>query len=308
MDFLTLAGAFGGGLIGAYMGALPAFIMTGLFALVGGLLQAAGVTGDIALLGVAFNSFIGPHTAFAGGVAAAAYAGRKKELASGADILSSLNGLGSPDVLLVGGLFGLAGGVIKALLAMIPVFGAITDLPGTTVFILALVCRFGFGNSGLLGSYPNGGHEWFSGGKGFGCNVMLGLGLGLAISTMAAYFFTTGNDVALGMWPFVCFGFSAVTLIFTQTGFATPATHHISLIGAYASVVGVTAWGPTAGVLFGTLFAVIASLVGDFVGKSFNTNVDSHIDPPATTIWILACIVHLIAMGLGAAPGAIIIG
>ena len=285
MDFLTLAGAFGGGLIGAYMGALPAFIMTGLFALVGGLLQAAGVTGDIALLDVAFNSFIGPHTAFAGGVAAAAYAGRKKELASGADILSSLNGLGSPDVLLVGGLFGLAGGVINA-----------------------LVCRFGFGNSGLLGSYPNGGHEWFSGGKGFGCNVMLGLGLGLAISTMAAYFFTTGNDVALGMWPFVCFGFSAVTLIFTQTGFATPATHHISLIGAYASVVGVTAWGPTAGVIFGTLFAVIASLVGDFVGKSFNTNVDSHIDPPATTIWILACIVHLVAMGLGAALGAIIIG
>ena len=109
MDILALIAAFGGGIIGAYMGALPAFIMTGIYALVGGVLTAAGVGGDVAVNYLAFGSFVGPHIAFAGGVAAAGYAGRKGKLASGTDILSSLNGLGEPDVLLVGGIFGVLG-------------------------------------------------------------------------------------------------------------------------------------------------------------------------------------------------------
>ena len=83
MDILALIAAFGGGIIGAYMGALPAFIMTGIYALVGGVLTAAGVGGDVAVNYLAFGSFVGPHIAFAGGVAAAGYAGRKGKLASG---------------------------------------------------------------------------------------------------------------------------------------------------------------------------------------------------------------------------------
>ena len=85
MDILALIAAFGGGIIGAYMGALPAFIMTGIYALVGGVLTAAGVGGDVAVNYLAFGSFVGPHIAFAGGVAAAGYAGRKGKLASGTD-------------------------------------------------------------------------------------------------------------------------------------------------------------------------------------------------------------------------------
>lgn len=307
MAILPIVAGFGGGIIGAYMGALPAFIMTGLFALVGALLQAGGISTDVGLLSIAFASFIGPHTAFAGGVAAAAYAGKKKALANGADILSSLNGLGEPDVLLMGGLFGALGAVIIQLIAMIPVFGVVTDTPGTTVFILALVCRFCFGSSGLTGALGEEPHEWFSHGKAGVANLVLGLGLGIAISTSAAIFYETANIAALSMWPFVCFGFSAITLIFTQTGFATPATHHISLIGGYASVIGVTAFGSTVGVIFGTAFAVLAAFVGDLVGKSLNTNVDTHIDPPASTIWILATLVHLVGFGLGAPLGGLIV-
>ena len=40
-------------------------------ALVGGVLTAAGVGGDVAVNYLAFGSFVGPHIAFAGGVAAA---------------------------------------------------------------------------------------------------------------------------------------------------------------------------------------------------------------------------------------------
>ena len=74
---------------------------------------------------------------FAGGVAAAGYAGRKGKLASGTDILSSLNGLGEPDVLLVGGIFGVLGFLIHYCIGLLPVIGsagpATTDLPGITV-------------------------------------------------------------------------------------------------------------------------------------------------------------------------------
>ena len=123
MDILALIAAFGGGIIGAYMGALPAFIMTGIYALVGGVLTAAGVGGDVAVNYLAFGSFVGPHIAFAGGVAAAGYAGRKGKLASGTDILSSLNGLGEPDVLLVGGIFGVLGFLIHYCIGLLPVIG-----------------------------------------------------------------------------------------------------------------------------------------------------------------------------------------
>ena len=89
MDLFALVAAFGGGVLGAYMGALPVFILTGLIAIVGATSAMAGGT-DMTVGYVAFGSYLGPHIAFAGGVAAAAYAGRTKKLDSGCDILSSL--------------------------------------------------------------------------------------------------------------------------------------------------------------------------------------------------------------------------
>ncbi len=154
MDILALVAAFGGGVIGAYMGALPVFIMTGLFALVGGIATAAGGTTDIAVGVLAFGSFVGPHIAFAGGVAAAAYAAKKGKISSGCDILSPLNGTGAPDVLVVGGVFGVLGFLICYVISLTPL-GPLTDLPGITVFILALATRLVFGTTGITGKYTD---------------------------------------------------------------------------------------------------------------------------------------------------------
>ena len=74
MSIFGIIAAFGGGILGSYVGAVPAFIMTGFLALIGNLITAAGVSGDVAVGVLAFRSFIGPHVAFAGGVAAAAKA------------------------------------------------------------------------------------------------------------------------------------------------------------------------------------------------------------------------------------------
>ena len=190
--------------------------------------------GDVAVNYLAFGSFVGPHIAFAGGVAAAGYAGRKGKLASGTDILSSLNGLGEPDVLLVGGIFGVLGFLIHYCIGLLPVIGsagpATTDLPGITVFILAVVTRLAFGKTGLTGKYTGSGkREWFATGKGFVYNVVLGGGIGIVVSFIAAFLYENEFTAAFSIFPIVCFGFAAITLIFTQTGFATPATHHIFL-------------------------------------------------------------------------------
>jgi hypothetical protein len=70
---------------------------------------------------VAFGPVFGPHIAFAGGVAAAAYAARRGELDDGADIITPLAGLATLDVLLVGGVFGAAGAIaIRSMFGLIP--------------------------------------------------------------------------------------------------------------------------------------------------------------------------------------------
>ncbi len=298
MDILALVAAFGGGVIGAYMGAVPAFVMTGVFALVGGVATAAGVDGGVAINTIAFGSFLGPHIAFAGGVAAAAYAGKQKKLASGSDVVSSLNGLAAPDVLLVGGLFGIVGYLLAALIGATPL-GPLTDLPGICVVISGIIVRFLFGTTGLTGKYTGEGPRvWFSTGTGFVYNVVLGAGIGCAVSFVAAGLYNAGNAVALSIFPIICFGFSATTLLFACGGLACPATHHISLPAGLAASVGLAAWGP-AGALLGVVFGILGSLGGDLFGNSINSHVDSHIDPPATTIFILTIVVNLIKMALG---------
>ncbi len=114
MSILGLIAAFGGGVFAAAIGAVPAFIMTGVFSIVGAVagMCGAGDASNILVNYFAFGPFFGPHIAFAGGVAAAAYAKKKGVSENDADIVSALAGLNEPDVLLVGGIFGTISGLI----------------------------------------------------------------------------------------------------------------------------------------------------------------------------------------------------
>ena len=89
MHWSSLFAAFGGGLLGAAIGAVPVFVFTGLLAIVG---VAAAASGGTELIGVAFGPVMGPHVSFGGGVAAAAYAASKGHLKTGRDVI-----IGSPD-------------------------------------------------------------------------------------------------------------------------------------------------------------------------------------------------------------------
>lgn len=284
MQFGLIA-AFGGGVLGAAFGALPAFIITGVIAIAGAVV-AMGGGADLTVGLVAFGSLLGPHIAFAGGVAASAYAGKKKYTKNGADIVSALNGTGQPDILLVGGIFGLLGFGINYIFATLAVP---TDLPGITVVVLAIITRFLFGSSGLLGKYPDGEKKvYFTMGKGLLYNILLGAGIGIAVSYVGSALVAGGaSAAAMGMYPILCFGISAFSLVFTQTGFAVPATHHITLPAASAMVL-------SGNPLIGVAFGIVCSLLGDFFGNTFNSKCDTHIDPPATTICVIMFAVNLL--------------
>ena len=113
--FMMLA-AFAGGAFGASIGALPSFVFAGLAVIAG---EAAGLaTGTSSTLTgqIGFGAFFGPHIAFAGGVAAAAYAAKNDMIESGfayhnaKDITYALGT--HPKVLSVGGVFGILGLII----------------------------------------------------------------------------------------------------------------------------------------------------------------------------------------------------
>lgn len=248
-DINIMLAAFGGGLFGAAVGGLPAFIMCGIMVLIG-------------QVDLAFGPYFGPHIAFAGGVAAAAYAS-KKELVAGTDILTPLVKFNDAGILIVGGVFGVGGYLIQTLLAQV---GTPTDTVAATVALSGIAARLIFGKSNLF-SKPTA-----------PSNTLFQLALGLGVGLISAYATLATNNVVLG------FGVAAVTLIVLQFMGAGPVTHHLALPAAVAAAA-------TGNILVGALFGILGVLVGDFVGKLFGG--DTHIDPPAVTITILTTVVVL---------------
>ena len=303
MSFLSLIAAFGGGAFGAALGALPAFIMTGFVALAGAGIALAGGA-DVLVGNLAFGSFFGPHIAFAGGVAAAAYAGRKsttsktgqlvsgdvavlteEDIFNGSDITFALNSKGDYSIIIVGGIFGVIGYLINYLYSSI--IGFQTDTVAMTVATSGVLARLIIGKSGLIGKYTsNDSREFISKGKELIYNIILGLMVGIVISYTGAVLIESGAPVnaVKASYPSLCFAISAITLIFVQFGAGVPTTHHISLTSSNAFVL-------SGNPIVGIIVAIISSLLGDFFTKTFNSHCDSHIDPPACTIFIMTFII-----------------
>lgn len=141
-----LLAAIAGGAVGAAIGGNYAFVMTGFMVLASwGIFAATGNTFGFDYL--AFGPFFGPYVAFAGGVAGAIYATYKGYMTDGKDVNSPLAGLGKPDVLLVGSIFGVFGYVVQIGIANLPWFGKHTDSVALTVLISGLMARWVFGNT-----------------------------------------------------------------------------------------------------------------------------------------------------------------
>lgn len=270
--------AFGGGIFGASLGAVPAFAFVGVLVLVGVAIQAAGGGGDF--VGTVAFGYFGPHVGgFAAGVAAAGFAASRGKLDSGRNVGVGLM-LNHPDVLLIGGLFGLAGYVINWLFGLIGF--AWTDTVALTVVASGIIVRLIWGKTGLTGRVTNGQSRYASFANNMMQNIVLGLGVGLFSAALVVGVGVNNGGSILG------FGFSAASLIFAVMGLKIPATHHVSLPAAVATVA-------SGGLLWGAIFGILGALVGEFWGNSLNDHGDTHIDPPAATIATLTSLSLLLA-------------
>ena len=311
---LLIITALAGGAFGAAIGALPAFIFTGFVVFLGegvailrraltGSVEsvpagefAAGITGVIG-----FGAITGPHIAFAGGVAASAYAGKKYpemepdgwDYHFGKDILYAFGT--KPDILAVGAIFGLLGMLITRVGgALVTVGGtAATDMIAVSVFTTAFIARVAFGyplvgkpdGSGYLDMSPfereepraaaDGGevpleHEGRLATEPWLPHQYKWSGvatIGLVGGVLGGYIYLQTGSIFLG------YAISAISLLFLNLGVEKiPVTHHITLIGSVGAVIGTAAFAdPSAAGVFpvdslGTTGAVIALLMAGVFG------------------------------------------
>lgn len=283
-DIEMLVLSFGGGMLGAAIGGLPAFVICGVCAVIG--LAIYQATGDNTFLNAtAWGPLFGPHIAFAGGVAAAAYAAKTGKMKNGKDIVSSLMGLNAPDVLLVGGVFGSLG---YALAWFSGLFGNIGNFPWMngpvlSIAISSILVRLIFGSKGLFGKVRKGDKRWVP------SDVASWIPWQSKPAQLILIAFAWGLPIAyfIRLMPSLFtfgFGIAAVYLVFLGTGFKTPVLHHVGISAGMATLAsGGNIW-------WGLTFALLAAFMGEFFAATFLYHGDTHMDPPVWAVlvnWLL---------------------
>ncbi len=274
--FLLIAG-FAGGAFGASIGALPAFVVTGIFVLIGeaanafpaseeGLLAtvaapeaASGIT-----YGLAFGPVFGPHVAFAGGAAAAAYAAKYDGMPEPTDgeyhpAKSIGYALGTRwDILAVGGAFGILGVAIRRTSEF--TLALPMDPPAVGVIGSAIVARLVFGypmigrlqGRNLFDMTPfETGTKRTGTGSG-GASTDGGRNYRLAVEPWLPHQYKWSNVAMIGLVAGIAgafigittnsavlaFGLSAASLLFLNLGVEKfPVTHHITLPSAFIAIM-----------------------------------------------------------------------
>lgn len=287
-SWMWVAMAFCGGVFGAAVGALPSFVLCGIGALLGA--GAAMVTGGDASgfdLLITWGPLVGPQTAFGGGAVAAIYAKSRGKLENGRDICSPLLGLNAPDVLLVGGVFGIVGALLTLGCSKLPFEN---NAIATAIVLTMMLGRLIFGKTGLFGKVAPGTNRWA--GSDAGCWVtwqhdwqqilLVAIAIGLPAAVLAKDMPNSG---------LIIFGLGCFIFAFMLTGAKVPVFHNIAL----ATFLAVTATG---NILWGLAFAVLVAFVCELSAMLFCAHGDSHIDPPTISLTV-TCIVQPIFVKTG---------
>lgn len=321
----ALLAGLAGGALGAAVGGFPALSLAGLLVIVGeagdvlarvigeqtmanpGAFAGLGITETVSL-----GPALGPHVAFAGGVAAAAYAGRKGRVDTDSPFHPAKDvsvPLGSAsDVLLIGGIFGVTGVLLARLAASL-------SLPLDPVAFAVVLSAFGhriaFGypligriRGDLLDMTPYARGERRAGvgesSAGEGRYVVEPwqpshyewesvVGLGAAVGLASAYIGDATGSV------FLAFGIALALLLFRSLGLGrVPIVHHIALPASIAAL-GLSGADPWVAVLVGGFFGVIGAVVGELAGRSLYAHADTYLDPGFTSILVTSLLLALLA-------------
>ncbi len=278
-DFTYLILSFAGGVWGAAIGGLPAFVMCGIVAVVG--LGINLVTGDPTFVNeIAWGPFFGPHIAFVGGVAAAAYAGKVGKLESGKDIITSLMGLNAPDVLLVGGVFGALGYLLNWLFTLGPHIGDWLFTMSVPLAIVGggIITRLVFGKTGVFGKVREGDSRWVRTDVAMWLPwqekplmlLLIGIGVGLPVARII--------QVMPALFTFG-FAVTAISLVFLGTGSKFPVSHHIGVLSGMGVIV-------TGDIWWGVTFGVLGAFLAEWGACLLHNHGDTHIDPPSIAVCI----------------------
>jgi hypothetical protein len=336
---LLIAGV-AGGMIGAAIGGLQALGLAGVVVTVGEIANVTGgatiVTGtptELDVFGVppaaldaigvsaslGFGPVLGPHVAFAGGVAAAAYVGRRETIDTGFRYHQAkkiTRPLGSaPDVLLVGGAFGALGVAIARVssgaglpvdpvfLAIVvsafvhrlafgyPIVGRVRDLPNSVLDMSPFERDERWGEPDHETAQGTGGRHvvepWLPEHYHWQQVAVLGAGVGVASGYLAL---ATGSH-------FLAFGITAASLLFLSAGlYSLPVTHHMALPAGIAAIaashgegiassgVGIAESEPVLALGIAGVFGVVAALAGELAQRVLYAHGDTHLDPPAVSI------------------------
>ncbi|ELZ25780.1 hypothetical protein C475_09984 [Halosimplex carlsbadense 2-9-1] len=300
-----LVAAFAGGAFGAAVGALPSFSLAGLVVVVGELyamgVRSLGGAVPVDVTGsVAFGAVLGPHVAFGGGAAAVAYASRRGYLNSAGDAHDAKDvtrGLGSrPDVLAVGGAFGVVGywvatlagslslpvdpvalGVVVSALAHRVVLGySVVGAPASRLFDMSPFER----DRGDESVGADGGPSVETDG---GRDAAAGASTARSVDPWLPYQFRWGEVASLGAVvgvlsaytayltgsAFLAFGITVAVLFLLCAGVAEiPVTHHMALPASTAVVAlaGVSGGVPAPGVVAESVSLGVALAVGGAFG------------------------------------------
>ncbi|ESP90077.1 hypothetical protein [Candidatus Halobonum tyrrellensis] len=327
--------ALAGGALGAALGALPAFVFTGFLVFLGegiDILQRAvagvdGVPADALAVNVTgvigFGAVTGPHIAFAGGVAASAYAGKKyPEMGPkegyhfGKDIAYAFGT--KPDILAVGAAFGALGMLISQVSSAL---GVPTDGIALSVFLTAVLARVVFdypligspAGDGLLDMSPfergeervetDGGVErvrpatepWLPHQYEWAGVTAIGLVGGI----LGGYIWLETGSIFMG------YAISAMSLLFLNLGVEKiPVTHHITLMGSAGAVVAAAAVGsPLVTLLVAGGVGALTGVIGEVTQRVFYSHSGTHVDPPAMAIAVVMFLVGVLYLA-GVIPNA----
>jgi len=341
---VLLLAAFAGGAFGAAIGALPAFCFTGFMVIAGqavAILRNNLLSGELGELGaegistgvtgaIAFGPVFGPHVSFAGGAAAAAYAAKSGGMYEPDDgdyhlAKDIAYALGTrPDVLAVGGLFGIFGVFVRQIsgglalpwdpIAMGVVLSAVAH---RVVFGYPLI---GAGSRNILDMSPfeNGEKRVATdGGDDVATDGGTAESYRLAVEPWLPHQYKWANVAMIGLVAgllggftalqtgsaFLAFGISAASLTFLNLGVEKiPVTHHMTLPASTAALA-VFGGNPEAGsmaavvaLIVAAVFGVYGALVGEVVQRVFYAHSDTHFDPPAAAIVVATFTVALLGI------------